>query len=250
MATPLFSKRGGYRKLDSFMLATIIYYTTVEFCRAHIKSGRQQEQMIQAARSGRQNIAEGSERSSTSMETEIKLTDVARASLAELQLDYEDFINLGGGLPWPDDAPECQNLRDIRLTRPDPEADMIRGFAQAVAENRKRFAQWINPDDPIATANALIRLCDRADWLLRCQLDALGKRFLEEGGFREKMTRARIEARDEADTTPDCPLCGKKMVRRTVKNGPHSGDAFWGCSGYPECKGTKRINSDQAEPTR
>jgi len=110
MTEPLFSKRGGYRKLDSFMLATIIYYTTVEFCRAYITSGRQQEQMIQAARSGRQNIAEGSERSATSSETEIKLTDVARASLAELQLDYEDFINLSGHRPWQDDAPESVAL--------------------------------------------------------------------------------------------------------------------------------------------
>ena len=84
MSESLFVKRGGYRRMDTFMLATIIYYGTVEFCRRHIRSHRQVEQMEQAARSGRQNLAEGSERAATSTQTEMTLTDVARASLAEL----------------------------------------------------------------------------------------------------------------------------------------------------------------------
>ena len=240
MPEKLFSKCGGYRRLDSFMLSTIIYYATVVFCRAHVKSGRQQEQMTQAARSGRQNIAEGSERSATSIETEIKLTDVARASIAELQLDYEDFINMNGGHPWSEDAADCREIWRLELARLGPGSYDVRGFSKCVAENRKKFAKWLESDDPELVANALIRLCERMDHLIRRQLASLGERFVEEGGFREKMTRVRLAARDEPaatqEETPKCPTCGKPMRKREAKS---DGKPFWGCSGYPECRGTR-----------
>ena len=239
MQNPLFSKCGGYRKLDTFMFTTILYYTTVEFCRKHITSGRQQEQMIQAARSGRQNIAEGSERSSTSCETEIKLVDVARASLVELQLDYEDFINLSGRHPWRDDAPESVALRDIRLKRLDSDDNVVHDFSRMVTENRALFAEWLSSHDPLVVANAMVRLCQRTNRLLRKQLDSLGERFVEEGGFTEKMTRVRIEARDAE--APACPECGKPMRKRTAKHGTRAGEGFWGCADYPECKGIRHI---------
>lgn len=232
MPEALFSKRGGYRRLDTFMLATVIYYATVEFCRAHVKSSRQIDQMVQAARSGRQNIAEGSERSSTSTETEIRLTDVARASLAELQLDYEDFLNLSGRHPWSEDDPACKAVWAVRLERLPHDHYGAHHFSKLVAENRERFSRWLNPQDPFTMANALISLCDRADWLLRKQIDALGSRFSQEGGFKEKMTRVRIEARN----LPECPQCGKPMRKRVAKKG---GDSFWGCAAYPECTGTR-----------
>jgi len=236
----LFHNRGGYRKLDTFMLATLIYYATVEFCRAHVKSARQQEQMVQAARSGRQNIAEGSERSSTSKETEIKLTDVARASLAELQLDYEDFINLSGNFPWPDDAPEAVAMWHLRLARLEPDQYSPHHFSKKVAENRAAFAKWLVPADPLHMANALVRLCERADFLLRKQIDGMGQRFLEQGGFRENMTRARLEVRDAQN--PVCPQCGKPMQKRKAKSGPNAGKDFWGCTGYAEgCRGTREV---------
>ena len=238
MTTPLFNRRGGYRRLDTFMLATLVYYATVEFCKAHIKSGRQQEQMTQAARSGRQNIAEGSERSATSTETEIKLTDVARASLAELQLDYEDFINLAGHHPWPDDAPESRELWRLRLERMNDGEYSAHHFSKTVAENRAMFAGWLNPADPLRMANALVRLCERADFLLRKQLDGIGERFAEEGGFREQMTRVRLEARDAQN--PACPKCGKPMRKLKAKTGPNTGKEFWGCTGFQEgCRGTR-----------
>jgi restriction system protein len=101
----LFDKHGGFRRLHSFTLATIVQLETLRFCRRFLThdhreaddkfydpKGRQYDQMTQAARSGRQNIIEGSERSSTSKDTEMKLTDVARASLSELRGDYEMFI--------------------------------------------------------------------------------------------------------------------------------------------------------------
>jgi len=241
MSEPLFSKRGGYRKLDTFMLATLIYYATVAFCRKHITSSRQQEQMTQAGRSGRQNIAEGSERSSTSTETEIKLTDVARASLVELMLDYEDFINLGGHHPWRDDAPESVAIRSLHLKRLDATEHVAHEFSKVAAENRALFAPWLESDDPLVVANALVRLCNRADWLLRKQLDALGERFLDQGGMREKMTRVRLEARDAE--TPKCPKCGKPMRLRTVKKGPTTGEQFWGCTGFTAgCHSTLPLN--------
>jgi Zn-finger domain associated with topoisomerase type I len=244
MSEQLFSRHGGYRRLDSFMISSIIYYSTVEFCREHGMKGRQQEQMVQAARSGRQNIAEGSERASTSAETEIKLVDVARASLIELQLDYEDYINLSGGHPWPDDSQEAKDVWNVRLARLESEKYDAHNFSKLVAENRKRFAKWLKSDDPMTIANALVRLCERADLLLHRQLDSLGERFVEEGGFREKMTRVRLSARDEhqsesaekQEEAPKCPACGKPMRKREAKA---DGKPFWGCSGYPECRGTR-----------
>jgi len=104
-----------------------------------------------------------------------------------------------------------------------------------VAENRALFAEWLLSKDPLVIANALVRLCCRADLMLRRQLDALGERFVESGGFREKMTRVRIEARD--DETPKCPECAKPMRKRTAKSGTHAGTSFWGCPDYPDCKG-------------
>ena len=253
MGESIFTKRGGYRKLDTFMLATLIYYATVEFCRRHVTGSRQIEQMTQAGRSGRQNIAEGSERSSTSTETEIRLTDVARASIVELMLDYEDYINLGGHHPWSDDAPESRAIQGIHLKRLGTNENVAHEFSKVVAENRAMFAQWLASDDPLVVANALVRLCNRADWLLRKQLDALGERFLEHGGMRAKMTRVRMEARDAE--TPKCPKCGKPMRMRTVKNGPTAGEQFWGCSGYTEgCRATlpikENIDSNRDTSTR
>src|SRR5882672_557053 len=99
---PLIPPHGGYRKLKSFQVAQLIYDVTVRFCDRYIeKRSRTHDQMVQAARSGTQNIAEGSEASGTSKKTELKLTDVARASLAELRLDYEDFLRQRGMPQWP-----------------------------------------------------------------------------------------------------------------------------------------------------
>lgn len=235
MQENLFANRGGYRQLDTFMLATIIYYTTVEFCRKHVTGNRQIEQMVQAGRSGRQNLAEGSERAGTSTQTEMTLTDVARASLAELQLDFEDFINLRGGTPWKDDDPESREIRLIRLDRTVMDTDVIHNFSVAVAGNREKFARWLQHDDPLVVANALVRLCVRADYLIRKQLTALGEAFLEQGGFRERLTRRRESARANPDA-PACPKCGKPMRLRQARRGPNAGHPFWGCTGYPDCE--------------
>lgn len=244
MAESVFIKRGGYRRMDTFMLATIIYYGTVGFCRKHIESRRQVEQMEQAGRSGRQNMAEGSERAATSAQTEMTLTDVARASLTELQLDFEDFINLQGGTPWLDDDPNSLEIKSIRLERTPAGANIIHNFSRTVAQNRAKFAKWLESDDPTVVANALIRLCDRADFLTRKQLDAQGERFLEEGGFKERLTRVRAAARVEPES-PACPKCGEPMRLRSARKGPRAGGKFWGCPNYPECDGLLDVEGDE-----
>jgi four helix bundle suffix protein len=240
MPEPLFTKRGGYRRLDTFMLATIIYYGTVAFCRKYIRSSRQIEQMVQAARSGRQNMAEGSERAATSIQTEIQLTDVARASLAELQLDYEDFINLQDLSPWKDDDPDSLEIKAIRLERTPAGADIIHNFSRTTAQNRAKFDKWLKSADPVLIANAMVRLCDRTDFLIRKQLSAQGEQFLEQGGFKERMTRCRVAARAEPDA-PDCPKCGEPMRLRSARKGPRAGGQFWGCTNYPECDGLRDV---------
>lgn len=236
MTDPLFTKRGGYRQLDTFMLTTIIYYTTVRFCREQIHSFRQVEQMEQGGRSGRQNLAEGSERAATSTKTEMTLTDVARASIVELQLDFEDFINLQGEVPWKDDDPDSLQIKAIRLERTPPGPNIIHNFSLTVAKNRALFDKWLHSKDPIVIANAMVRLCDRADFLIRKQLSAQGKQFLEDGGFKERLTRHREAARADPEAPP-CPKCDEPMRLRSARKGPRAGRKFWGCPNYPECDG-------------
>jgi restriction system protein len=245
MPEPLFTKRGGYRRMDTFMLATIIYYGTVAFCRKHINSSRQIEQMVQAGRSGRQNLAEGSERAATSTQTEMTLTDVARASLAELQLDYEDFINMAGQNPWRDDDPNSLEIKAIRLEQTPAGRHIIHNFSLTVGQNRAKFDKWLLADDPITVANALVRLCDRTDYLIRKQLEAQGEHFLEEGGFKERLTRCREAARADPEA-PACPKCGEPMRLRSARKGPRAGGKFWGCTNYPACDGLLDVESNVA----
>ncbi len=240
MVQPLFTAHGGFRTLDSFMLATLIYYGTVRFCRAHVKSFRQSEQMVQAARSGRQNIAEGSERAATSAHTEIELTDVACASLMELQLDYEDFIHFAGELPWADDEPDALELWRLRLERAEHGPNAVRDFALAVRREQAKFDRWLAGDDPVRTANAMVRLCERAAFLLRRQLAAQGDRFVAGGGFKERMTAVRLQTRGAALEAPACPKCAAPMRPRTVRQGGRAGETFWGCSKYPACDGVRK----------
>ena len=112
-------KSGGYRKLASFQLTTVIYDGTVSFCECFVDSrSRTVDQMVQAARSGRQNIAEGSLAGVVSSQTEIKLLNVARASLEELLLDYEDFLRQKGFPQWKKNSKETTEVRDVWKQHP------------------------------------------------------------------------------------------------------------------------------------
>ena len=240
----LFDKHGGFRKLHSFTLATIVQVETLRFFRRFLTfdhretsakfydpKGRQYDQMTQAARSGRQNIIEGSERSSTSKDTEMKLTDVARASLSELRGDYEIFILDRNLLPWSVHSPEAKAINAISLDDAPFTDDMVHESAKHALDQRKKYAHWLDAEDAAVVANAMLIIIGRALNMLKSQIAAQGKAFEETGGFSERLMTKRIEARGMSrEPAPDCPQCGKPMRRRTSKRGD-----FWGCSAFPDC---------------
>ncbi|MCU0857165.1 MAG: four helix bundle suffix domain-containing protein [Pontiellaceae bacterium] len=244
----LFDRHGGFRKLHTFTLATIVQLETLRFCRRFLTQnpheagakfydpkGRQYDQMTQAARSGRQNIIEGSERSATSKDTEMKLTDVARASLSELRGDYEIFILDRGQFPWSVHSLEAKTINAISLDDAPFKDDMVHESARHALEQRKKYARWLDSDDAVVAANAMLIIIGRALNMLKSQIEAQGKAFEKTGGFSERLTARRIEEREKTrEPSPGCPLCGKPMHRRKSAKG-----TFWGCSAYPDCKGTK-----------
>jgi four helix bundle suffix protein len=182
MADGFIPPHGGYARLLSYRKAEIIFDATVYFCdRFFAPRDRTRDQMIQAARSGKQNIAEGSQASGTSKETELKLTGVARASLQELLEDYRDFLRLRGLQEWPRDHRYTQRLRALNRQR------------DATYET---FRQGIEHPDPAISANVILGLVKAANYLLDCQISRLEKDFLRDGGLRERMTRARLAERD------------------------------------------------------
>jgi four helix bundle suffix protein len=176
-------KHGGYKKLLSYQKAEIVYDATVFFCARFIdKRSRTHDQMIQAARSGKQNIIEGSMASATSKETEIKLTNVARASLEELLADYRDFLRVRGLQEWPAGHAYTRRLRELNKL---PDATY------------ETFRKGIENPDPAVSANVIIGLIRVTSYLLDRQLRQLEQAFVKEGGLRERMTRARLAERQK-----------------------------------------------------
>ena len=172
---------GGYRNLISYQKAEIIYDGTVYFTKHFLrKYNRTIDQMEQAARSGKQNIAEASMASATSKETEIKLTNVARASLEELLLDYEDFLRTNKLNKWDLNQKLTKRFRELNRT---PNAT-YQTYIKAI-ENR----------DPEICANSLICLIKVVCYLLDNQIRSLEREFLKHGGIRERMAQARINMR-------------------------------------------------------
>jgi four helix bundle suffix protein len=171
---------GGYRKLFSYQKAEIIYDGTMYFTnRFFNKYDRTVGQMVQAARSGKQNIVEGSMASATSKETEIKLTNVARASLEELQIDYEDFLRTQKLPIWEKDHRLVARLRELNTSVPNPDYSI--------------FQKAIEHQNPEICANTMITLIKICNYLLKQQIKQLEVAFVKEGGLRERMTKARIE---------------------------------------------------------
>jgi restriction system protein len=245
MGKQLFDKCGGYRRLHSFTYATMIHLETIAFCKRFIpwqedQLGKTAGQMIGAARSGRQNIIEGSERSATSKETEIKLTDVARASLAELLGDYEIFLAERGAVPWSKEDANSKKFSALRLAEYRNSDDPLHQYWKYYHQAKEDFSPWIRHQDPVIVANVMLILIQRTMGMLKNQIATQGKIFLEDGGFREKMYQARSEIREEKlpvdENAPGCSECSKPMRKRQSQRGE-----FWGCSAYPACKGTRKI---------
>lgn len=175
---------GGYQKLLAYRKSEIIYDATVRFCDRFIdKRSRTHDQMVQAARSGNKNIAEGSQVSGTSKESELKLTGVARGSLEELLGDYRDYLRQRGHAQWDKNSKEALFVRKLGA-RKDESYESYRAFIET------RPAETV--------ANILICLIHQANYLLDQQLRQLEQAFLREGGLRERMTRARLAARAQS----------------------------------------------------
>jgi four helix bundle suffix protein len=172
---------GNYQNLLSYKKSEIIYDFTFRFCDSFLKRGdRTIDQMVQAARSGKQNIAEGSKASVTSTEMELKLTNVARASLEELLLDYQDFIRVRDFPLWEKNSKEALYVRKLGKTE---------------NESYETYRTYMETRPPEVLANIAICLIHQANYLLDRQIKRLEKDFLEKGGLRENMTRARLDYR-------------------------------------------------------
>jgi len=241
--------RFGFYWLDTWILGNVIQLATQDFCirylnRTNDPCGRQFDQMTQAARSVPANIAEGSSRHSTSRETEMKLTDVARASLAELANDYLNWLLRQECMPWSVNSRDYQAVVGVQLDRPEYKDDVLHMSSIHILAQKHKFDQWINRSDSAVVANCLLVLCHRLIQMISRQMDTLLKTFREEGGFTEGLTAERLAYRKEQSVesgAPSCPVCGQPMIRRTAKKGIHSGREFWSCCRYPECTGTRSI---------
>jgi len=207
---PLIPKHGGYRTLKSFQVAQLVYDVTVRFCDRYIdKRSRTHDQMVQAARSGVQNIAEGSQASGTSKKMELKLTNVARASLEELRLDYEDFLRQRGLPQWPPDHPALMRFKARRCKSLDEVRAWVQEEQRLARTHTDRHGQAESADrsvpvrasppqissSAVLVANAALSLLNLCCYFLDRQLAAQAKAFETEGGFTERLHRVRSERR-------------------------------------------------------
>ena len=250
MDAKTFSSGGGYQWLDAWILANVIQLATQKFCLRFLKPridpcGRLFDQMTQAARSGVANIAEGYARRATSKETEMKLTDVAKASFAELHGDYFNWLLLAGTTPWSETAPDAKAVFSVHLDKATFTGDVASNSARHILDQYARFATWLDSGDSILVARAMIVLLARENMMLGKKLAATHSGFVKEGGFAENLTKDRLAARDAAHAAagdaPSCPVCGKPMRKRVAKRGQNAGNEFWSCSGWPDCMGTRPV---------
>lgn len=238
---------GGYRDTCSFQTSTLIYDATVWFCEKFLDTrSRTVDQMVQAARSGRQNIAEGSRAAATSSQTELRMVNVARASLEELLLDYEDFLRHRRLAQWAPDSTEALAVRQVPSNFKKNQPNQANLSDLSDEKRWALYSRWLEHADPAVRANALISLINQANYLLDQQIAALETQFIEGGGYSEQLATQRLAHRannknDPSDKIPACPKCGKPTALRTAKSGKTAGKQFWGCTGYPDCKGVVNI---------
>jgi four helix bundle suffix protein len=239
----------SYHWLNSWILANIIQLATQDFCDRFIDyridpARRLYDQMTMAARCGVANIAEGSARHSTSIETEMRLLDVARASFDELQGDLFNFLLRKKADVWAIGQHDRESLWKMKLDNPNYTNSYLHDAAIHILTQKSKFDYWIDNDNPEIAANALLVLCLRENRMLQAQIQSQLENFKQQGGFTENMTVERLEARKNQAASagaPLCPKCGKQMLKRTQKKGQQQGREFWGCSNYPHCDGIRPI---------
>lgn len=237
----------GHYWLDTWILAALVELATRKFCIRHLNRridpcGRLFDQMAMAARSAAANIAEGNARRSTSRETQMRLLDVARATLSELSGDLRSFLMLAGEAPWSEADPDAREVFSTRLDPPAYTTDFDRNVSLHLLAQRAKFARWLDAEDPLVPARTLMVLVARLQRMLGKQLERAHAEFLEKGGFAESLSAERIAARAAAPAdpaAPPCPLCSKPMQRRMAKRGARAGHPFWSCPDYPACTGTR-----------
>ena len=238
----------------SFGWTCLIYHATTKFCRRNYSYkndslGKTVGQMVGAARSARQNIVEASSRAATSKEQELKQLDVAKGSLDELAGDFEAFIIESDEAPWSMKDSRYLSVRGITLDEFKPTGDNDHEYGLYTLAMRKRCAAWLENDDPMTAANAILVTIRRACALLTAQMRRTAEDFTHEGGFTERMSKARLAARDaatQAAGAPKCPKCGKPMRKVMCRKGRNAGNWFWSCTAYPDCDGT---TTDDRRPT-
>ncbi len=192
----LIPEHGGYRKLKTFQLGQLIYDVTVRFCERYVElKSRTRDQMVQAARSGVQNIAEGSQASGTSKKTELRLTNVARASLEELRLDYEDFLRQRGFKILAVDDPVLKRFKATRCATLKQFREWITDERRRSASAKVRESRCVSVSSCELAANGALSLLNLCCWLLDKQLKAQASAFEKEGGFTERLYRVRTSMR-------------------------------------------------------
>lgn len=235
--------------MDTWVLANVIQLATQDFCmrnlnRTNDPCGRQFDQMTQAARSVPANIAEGNSRHSTSKETEMRLTDVARASLAELTNDYVNWLLLHENIPWSAKSEEYKSVSNIPLDKPTYKDDVQYQSGIHILKQKHKFDTWLCSKDSMIEANCLLVLCNRLIMMLSKQIENQLASFREEGGFTEALSTERLAFRAEQSAPSDapvCPKCGNPMIKRVARKGVNAGKEFWSCSSYPNCDGTRPV---------
>lgn len=255
--TGIIAPYGGYRKMLSFGFVCLVFHATEVFCRRNFDYrsdplGKTAGQMIGAARSARQNLVEASSRAGTSAETDLRLLDVAKASLQELAGDYEAFLLGLGVVPWSEGALEAEAFRSLRFDAFEPGVGDVRhAFGVHFLRMRERFAPVLEPEGAAEAANGILLCIDRASALLRRQMEKTAEMFAKVGGFTERLSRERIAAREaerasaekaegagKGGDAPRCPKCGGPMRRVMAKKGRNAGNAFLGGRKWPACDGT------------
>lgn len=239
----------GYMSLRSWQLGNILQLATQGFCKRFVDynvdpCGRLRDQMEMAARTVPANIAEGSSRHQTSYETELRLLDVARASVSELEGDFLNWLMRHGAAMWHTIDPRYVEARNYQFgDAPALTQDYLAEISEYILAEYTRFATLLRTDDSIHSACVIVVLCERVKQLLTAQINKRLEDFKEEGGFTENMTQERLAAvKDKAasEGAPRCPKCGAPMRQRTIKKGIHQGETFWGCTEYPKCDGIRR----------
>ena len=271
-----FKNTNSYMSLDAWVMANVVQLWTDHFCSRFVSgdpryrlhqpadrragypdnipayvqydpTGRQYDQMTQAARSGVANIAEGSARHSTSRTTELKLLDTALASIQELKNDYNHFLLLFECTPWPKSDTHAVAIMRTDIQRANYTDDWDVEAAEHILRQKALFAPYLQDTDAITSARALYLLCTKAISMLQHLKEYRLEQFRQEGGFTENLSQDRNEtlAQQSAEQgAPTCPICGAPMLMKTAQRGSHAGKRFWSCSNFltTGCRGTRNID--------